>query len=152
VSKFIIAVAAVALLAVPAQAKPPAQHPKPDRCAPHKVGFHASGVLVSESLSQTAGAGTATRRDDRYSGTVTVDVKRANHGAPKGTQTYTLSNDRAKFYDRDHNRVADEPKAGDRVKVKGTITRLRRHCDATGFTPTIDVRRVEFRPARTPQS
>ena len=76
-------------------------------------------MLVSEELTQTAGADTPKHDDDRYSGTVTVDVKKANHRAPKCEQTYTLDNDRAKFYDADHNHVAGEPMPGERVKVKG---------------------------------
>jgi hypothetical protein len=157
--KLSIAVLAVGVAVVPAQAKPPAKHPKPapkthvahpkrDKCAPHAHHFKASGLLVSESLTQTAGTGTPKRGDDRYSGTVTVDVKKANHGAPTGTQTYTLDNDRVKFYDRDHNHVADDPQAGDRVKVKGKITHLRKGCDSSGFTPTIDVRSVGFKPPK----
>ena len=87
-------------------------------------------MLVSEELTQTAGADTPKHDDDRYSGTVTVDVKKANHRAPKCEQTYTLDNDRAKFYDADHNHVAGEPMPGERVKVKGRITQLPRKCDA----------------------
>jgi ribosomal protein L31 len=147
------ATAIAALAVVPAQAHKPAEHPSQShKCTPHKVGFNASGKLESAALTQSAGADTATRKDDRYSGTVTVDVKRASHKAPTGSQTYTLDNDRVKFYDANHDGTADEPKAGDRVKVKGTVTRLAKKCDQSGFSSTTDVRRVEFRPAKVKPS
>lgn len=144
-----IAIAGLALaaaVAIPAQAKP--NPSKSHKCVPHAVGYKAAGTLESQSLTQTQGSGTPGRRDDRYSGTVTVDVERANHHGATGSQTYTLDNDRVKFYDADDNGTADEPKAGDRVKVKGRITRLGKKCDSTGFTSTLDVRRVEFKPAK----
>jgi hypothetical protein len=155
--KSAIAAAATALAAVaamPAQAHKPEHGDSkgPKKCTPHKAGFNASGKLESAALTQTQGADTESRRDDRYSGTVTVDVKRASHKAPSGSQTYTLDNDRVKLYDADHDGTADEPKAGDRVKVKGSITRLSKKCDQTGFTPTTNVRRVEFRPAKAKPS
>ena len=149
----------MAAAAVPAAASKPAEHPShpshpsaSHKCTPHKIAFTAAGKLESASLTQTQGADTTSRRDDRYSGTVTVDVKRASHKAPTGSQTSTLDNDRAKFYDANHDKTADEPKAGDRVKVKGKYTRLAKKCDQTGFTSTTDVRRVEFRPAKTKSS
>ena len=151
----ICAVALAAVLAVPAQGKPtkpdPAKpHPaKSHKCTPHKVAYRASGTLVSESLSPTAGADTPKRGDDRHSGTLTVEVTKANHHAAKGEQTYTLDNARVRFYDADHNGTPDEPKAGDRVKLIGKITRLSKKCDATGFTPTITIRKVHFKPAKT---
>jgi ribosomal protein L31 len=147
------ATAIAALAVVPAQAHKPAEHPASShKCTPHNVGFTASGKLESAALTQTAGADTATRKDDRYSGTVTVDVKRASHKAATGSQTYTLDNDRVKLYDAAHDGTADEPKAGDRVKVKGKYTRLAKKCDQSGFTSTTDVRRVEFRPAKVKTS
>jgi hypothetical protein len=145
----IASLAVAAAVAAPAQAHNGKPHPaKSHKCTPHKVGYKASGTLESQALTQTQGAGTTTRRDDRYSGDVTVNVKRANHHGATGSQTYTLDNDRVKFYDANHDGTADVPKAGDRVKVKGKITKLARKCDQTGFTPTIDVRRVEFKPAK----
>ena len=143
----------VAAMVVPAQAKPPKpDHPaKSHKCQPHKVGYKASGTLVTATITQTAGSATPERGDDRYSGSVTVDVTKANHHAPKGEQTYTLDSARVRFYDSDHNNVADEPQAGDRVKVKGKITRLAKKCDTSGFTSTITVRKVEFKPPKPPK-
>jgi hypothetical protein len=139
-------------LAVPAQAH---EHPgkthrqhraaKQQTCSPHAVGYHARGTLVSSSLTQSAGAATPERRDDRYSGSVTVNVTKANHKASNGEQTFTLDNAKVKFADADHNRVADEPKAGDRVRLHGKVTKLRRKCDQTGFTPEVTLRKVQFK-------
>lgn len=143
----ICTVALTAALAGPADAKAP----KAKDCTPQSKGFNAAGTLVEQSLTQTAGADTAERGDDRYSGTVVVNVRKANHRAPEGTQTYTLENARAKFHDADRNGEADAPKAGDRVKLHGRITTLRKKCDATGFTPTVTVRKVAFKAAKAPK-
>jgi hypothetical protein len=147
-------IAVAVALAVPATAKPP-HPPKPAKakdCTPHGVGYNARGTLVSQALTQTAGADTDKRGDDRYSGTLTVDVKKTNHRAPQGEQTYTVENGLVHFYDADRDHVADTPKAGDRVKVHGKITKLRKKCDATGFTPTVTVRKVDFKAAKAPKA
>jgi hypothetical protein len=146
---FLLAVGCAALLAVPAQAKNPnATKPKPKRCTPHAVGYLAKGTLVSHTLTQTAGAGTATTSDDRYSGQLVVNVTRTNHRAPRGQQTYTVTSARLQFTDRDRNGTKDQPVAGDPVKVHGKITRLNRKCDQTGFTPQVTVRKVQFKAPR----
>lgn len=133
-----------AAVTVPAQGKPGKSH----KCTPHAVGYQASGTLESQSLTQTKGADTTRRSDDRYSGGLTVDVKRANHHGATGSQTYTVDNARVRFYDAGHDGTADTPKADDRVKVKGRVTRLGKKCDTTGFTPTLTVRKVEFKAAK----
>lgn len=156
-----VGLAALAL-AVPAQAHQgdpsrhkPAPHkthaPKPKPCDPHAVGYKARGTLVSSSLTQTAGQATPKRGDDRYSGSVSVNVTKANHKAPTGEQTFTLDNVRVHFADADHNHVADAPKAGDRVALHGKITKLKRKCDQTGFTPQITVRHVHFKSPKPPK-
>jgi hypothetical protein len=126
--------AAAAIGAAPAQAHPPKPKPKPDRCKGHLVGFDARGTLVSHTLTQTAGAATAGLADDRYNGTITIEVKRANHRAPTGVQTYTLDGDRVRF-------GTAAPAAGDRVKLHGKLARK-------GCAGTLDVRRVTFKGAR----
>jgi hypothetical protein len=142
-------------MSLPAQAKPPKPHPshpaKSHKCVPHAVGYRASGELVSVSLTPTAGAATPERGDDRYSGTITVNVTKANHHAPKGNQTYTLANVRVKFRDQDHNQVPDQPQAGDRVKLSGKITKLSKKCDQSGFTATPTVRKVDFKHPKPPR-
>ncbi|MEA2470546.1 MAG: hypothetical protein QOE38_1545 [Thermoleophilaceae bacterium] len=149
-----IAIAALSLAAVvamPAQAKTDTPS-KSHKCKPYSLAYTAAGKLVSQSLVQTKGAGTTTRRDDRYSGDVTVDVKRASHHGATGSQTYTVDNARVRWYDANHDHTADVPKAGDRVRLKGRITHLAKKCDQTGFTPTVTIRRVEFKPAAKPKS
>lgn len=145
------ATALAAIAVIPAQAQSAGQHTS-HKCTPHNIAFTASGKLESATLTQSAGADTTSRRDDRYSGTVMVDVKRASHKAATGSQTYTLDNDRVKFYDANHDGTADQPQPGDRVKVKGKYTRLAKKCDQTGFTSTTNVRRVEFRAAKAPKT
>jgi hypothetical protein len=135
----ILAAVALATTAAGAQAHPPKPHHEAaNHCEPQAVGFHASGTLVAQALTQTAGADASTKQDDRYSGTVTVEVKRANHRAPTGTQTYTLDNDRVHF---SHDAA---PKAGDRVKLYGKLTRARHGC-AEPATPAVDLSRVRFK-------
>jgi hypothetical protein len=151
------AVLLATFLAVAAMVPAEARSPKPDRakdpakshkCRPHDAGYHARGTLVTANITQTAGSTTAERGDDRYSGNVTVDVSKVNHHGATGQQTYTLDNVRVRFYDRDHDHVADQPQAGDRVRIKGKITLLPKRCDASGFTSTITVRKVEFKPPK----
>jgi hypothetical protein len=110
---------------------------KQGRCTPRAVGFDATGTLVSATL--TAG------EPRRYDGTLVVTVTRANHGAPKGEQTYTLAGARVTF----HRGVdATAPAAGSRVKLHGTITRLAKRCSADGFTPTVTVKKVDIAAPR----
>ncbi len=148
-------IAVAVAVAVPAAQAKPVKPPKPakpavgKKCGVKAVGFNARGILVAQALTQTAGAATPDRGDDRFSGTVTVTVTKANHGAPKGEQTYTLENDRVRYSDANGDGTADQPAAGDRVKIGGKITRLAKKCDQAGFTPTVNVRKVAFKPAKT---
>jgi hypothetical protein len=148
----LLALGCAVLLAVPAQARNPnANRPNQAKnCTPHAVGYLAKGTLVSHTLTQTQGAGTARKSDDRYSGQLVVNVTFASHNAPRGQRTFTVTNGRVQFADRDRNGTKDQPVAGDPVKVFGKITRLRRGCNQTGFTPQITVRKVQFkRPTTT---
>lgn len=152
-------------LAVPAQAKPghagkPAHagkqgvaknQSKGKRCAPKTVGFNARGLLVSHTLTQTAGADTpADTGDDRYSGDVVVNVTKANHGFGTGEKTFTLANGRVKFADANGDGTAEQPSAGDRVKVHGKVTRLNKRCDTAGFTSAVTVKQVQFKAPEAP--
>ena len=142
------AVAAVAFVA-PVQAQTPVSPPNPGPCTPKRAPYVAFGAFVDGTLTQTRGADTATRRDDRYSGTITVAVTWALpwSRADKGTQrTYALTDARVRLADRNHDGTRDEPAAGDRVLVVGRTTRLRRTCDQTGFQPTPTIRRVLLFP------
>ena len=119
------------------------------RCTPRRVAYVAAGLYVSSTLEQVAGASTPTLRDDRYDGTLVVDVKRANKSAraDKGTQkTYTLDNARVRFADRNDDGTRDQPVAGDRVKLDGKVTKLRGGCDASAFTPQLTIAKVMFLP------
>ena len=155
-----IAVLATGALVLPAQAKPPhpthPTHPAhPNKCAVHKVGYRAGGTLVSQSLTQTQGAATATKSDDRYSGSLTVNVTKANHGAPTGNQTYNLTDANVRFHVPDRNndgkRTLADVNVGDRVTLHGKITHLAKRCDHTGFTPTITVNKVDFNKPKAPK-
>ena len=128
------AILALALVA-PAQAK--VGYAPAKACTPRTVGFHATGTLVSSSLTADS--------NGRYSGTIEVNVTRANHKAPTGTQTYTLNAARVKFH---KNVDAQSPAPGSRVKVHGKITKLGKRCPTEGFTPEITVRKVDVRQAK----
>lgn len=139
------AVAAVGALtvAVPAAAEPPhASHPahpsKSRKCTPHKVAYAASGTVVNWAATQNS--------DGTWTGTVTVQVRRANHHAAsaKGTSvTYTLTNAKVRL----GHGVTNPPAAASRVQVMGKITALAKKCNQTGFTPTITIKRASVHTA-----
>ncbi len=106
------------------------------RCVARAVGFNASGTLLEAML--TAGA------RSRYDGTISVKVTRANHGAPKGDQTYTLTGVRVRFGE---GVDAAAPAVGSRVKISGKITKLAKKCPTEGFEPTVTVTRVHVKAA-----
>jgi hypothetical protein len=146
---FTLAILATAATASAAQAHSPKPKPHPPKpapaaqshqCKPKWIGFSAVGTLVSHAVTQTAGADTPKRGDDRYSGTLTVLVTRANHRVPQGSQTYTLDNDRV--------HLDGTPKAGDRVKLYGKLTRPSGKKCVNAFAQTIDVRRVRLKAAK----
>jgi hypothetical protein len=136
---FACLILATVAVAAPASAK---KKPTGPYCIPHKAGFKASGTLVSSSLTQTAGADTAKRGDDRWSGDLVVTVKKANHGAPTGEQTYTLNNARVRFHPRNDTTIA----AGDRVKVSGKLSKFGKKCTA-GETITT-VKKADIKAAK----
>jgi hypothetical protein len=112
--------------------------PHPKSCTAHNDGYNASGTLVSASLSPAAG-------HRRYTGTIEVNVTRANHRSATGDPTFTLTDARVVFH-RDVNPTA--PAAGSRVGLHGKITQLPTGCETSGFTPTVTVRDVDIRPAK----
>jgi hypothetical protein len=144
--KRLATLAALALIAAvgtaqadkPKPPKPtPPKPPKPAVCVPDSDGFKASGTLIKAALT-AEGHG-------RYSGTIEVNVAKANHHAPTGDQTYTLTHARVKFH---HGVSSTEPAPGSRVKLSGKISELpNKHC-ATGFTPTITVKKVDIKRAK----
>ena len=135
----------------------PAKAKGKGRCAPRSVAYVAHGEYVSGELTQTKGADTAdVMGDDRWSGTLVVDVQRTNkHGrADKGTtKTYTVTDAKVRLADRNGDRTFDLPVAGDRARVQGKVTRLHSKCDAPDFTAELKIRSVRFhapKPAETP--
>lgn len=119
------------------------------RCLAHRVGYVAAGTLVSQTLVLDTPASTGRSSRPTYSGDVTIAVTRTNHQArgDKGTtKTYTLARARVVFGLADTNNDGsvglDDLAAGDRVKVVGKVTALRRGCDQTGFTPTVAIQKL----------
>ena len=134
----VLGVLGLLALAVPAQAVnyTPAP-PKSHRCVPHSAGYNASGALVSAALTAAAGKG-------RYDGTLEVNLAKANHRAPTGDQTFTLTGAKVRF----HHGVDPAALApGSRVRLHGKITALPKRCPTEGFTPTITVKKVDIRKA-----
>lgn len=133
----ILATLGVLTLVVSAQAAPkytPAPSPGSHHCLPHSAGYNASGALVSASLTA--------EEHHRYSGTVEVKLAKANHRAPTGDQTFTLTAAKVIFH---HGVDPTSLAAGSRVKLHGKITQLAKHCPTEGFTPTITVKKVDIR-------
>ena len=143
--KIFALIAALTLVALvgPAQAAKSPHPPKPPHpttshnCTPHKVGYVAAGTLVSGLLTKES--------DGTYSGTLTVHVTRTNHHArgDKGTdKAYTLDHAKANLHGEDPGALVVDS----RVHVKGTITKLSKKCDQTGFTSTLVIKRVSIKP------
>lgn len=94
-------------------------------------GYEAKGALAEGSvLEQVAGADTANRRDDRYSGTLVVNVKKGNKRgrADKGLTSFTLTAVRVKG-------LVDGalPAVGTRVDLNG---KMPRNCPVEPTTPS----------------
>jgi hypothetical protein len=158
----ISAVAGAALAVVPAMAAKPATAPthpnKPNHPAhakgmckvKHVVGFNAKGTLIASNLTQTAGADTTSdTSDDRYSGTVEVNVTKANHKAPTGDQTYTLDNSKVSFYNDANGQPVTTPVLGDIVHVHGKIGHAPKKCPGPTNVITA-ITRVSFTQATPP--
>jgi hypothetical protein len=119
------------------------------KCKPHKVGYVASGALVSQTLTKNA--------DGSYSGEVTVEVKRTNKhakGDNKSSKTYKVENVHITFGLADTNDDGgtglDDLTKGDRVTLLGHITALAKNCSHTGFTATTTIRHLVFHAPVTP--
>lgn len=131
-------------------------HGKSHRCVAHRVGYVAAGTLVSQTLVLDTPATPNARPS--YSGDVTIAVTRTNHAArgDKGTtKTYTLAHARVVLGLADQNNDGsvglDDLAAGDRVKVIGKVTVLRRGCDQSRFTPTTTIRQLVVHAPAQPQ-
>jgi hypothetical protein len=148
----VLGVLGLLALVVPAQAAhyapapPPPPSPKtphnpkvphspkpPHKCTPHNAGYYASGTLVKAALTPEA--------HHRYSGTLEVNVTRANHHAATGDQTFTLAGAKVKFH---HGVDPTAPAPGSRVKLHGKVTKLSKRCPSEGFTPTVTVKKVDI--------
>jgi hypothetical protein len=113
----------------PSQSEKPGKSHGKGTCTPRDEGYYAKGTFVSGTLTPGTKKG-------RFNGTLTVDVTRANHDAPTGTQTYTLTDARVRF---GKGVGPSSLAAGDRTVLHGTITVLPRKCSSAGFTPTITI-------------
>src|SRR3954447_5279142 len=169
--RILLAAAAVAVAAaVPASAHGPADHPEQAKgpksekthgnskskskgtsksCTPRKKAYVAAGTVEAAALTKNA--------DGTYDGTLTVAVTKTNHHARphKGTsQTYTLDDAKVKLADADGNGTIDAADAqpGQRAKVIGKITVLKKRCDASAFTPTVTVRKATLRLPKAPET
>ncbi len=118
-------------------------HGKSHKCVAHKVGYVASGTLVSQTLTKNA--------DGTYSGEVVVEVTHTNHhaAADKGkTVTYTVVNVHVTFGLADTNGDGsvgvDDLVKGDRTHLIGKITTLAKKCDQTEFKTTTTIRKIVF--------
>lgn len=117
------------------------------RCVAHKVAYVVAGTLVSQTLVLDTPASDSSR--PTYSGDVTIAVTRTNHAArgdKRTTKTYTLARARVVLGLTDTNNDGsvglDDLAAGDRVKVIGKVTVLRRGCDQSSFTPAITIQKL----------
>ena len=143
----LLATAGALALAVAASAsadKPtkPGKPAPPYECPAITVGYNATGSLIKAGTSLSAAA------PHRYSGTIEVNVTRANHHAATGDQTFTLTGARVKFH---HGLSATTLADGDRVGLHGDTTALPKHCSTAGFKPTITIDKVDIHQPRKPK-
>jgi hypothetical protein len=152
-----ICAAATALaIAVPAAAHPGtssnahhgnhasgAHHPSQShKCMPHNVGYLESGIVDG-----TTGSTLTVNPDDTWSGTLVVDVTRANHWAKADrgtTATYTFTN--AKLTVRFDGGTTSFA-AGERVKLIGKLAAVAGGCTALTPVPSPSFRMVVVHPA-----
>lgn len=126
---------------------PSGHHGHSHKCMPHKVGYVASGTLLSEKLEKNS--------DGTYSGELEVEVTHTNHhaAADKGKVTYTLTKARVTFGLADTNKDGsvglDDLTKGDRTHVIGKITALARKCAQGGFKATTTINHVVFHAPAT---
>lgn len=133
----------------PKPPKPPKQHkphrphkPKPSTppgCGARNVGYHASGALVTD------GTGLSADGHRRYSGAIEVILTKANHHSPIGDHTFTLVNVKIRFHEHiPPSRLSD----GDRVNLRGDITKLTGKCSTARSTPTITIKKIDIKRPR----
>ena len=152
-----VALASAALLATPAAAHKSDQshnhgNGKAPKCKTHNVAYVASGTLVSHTLAQTQGADTPNKAsDDRYSGTLTVQVRKTNKHArrDKGqSREYTLENDRVSFGEGVTLATAVP---GTRVKLIGKIARVSgKRCQQPTEPAQPNIRKVVLKAPEAP--
>lgn len=103
-------------------------------------GYEVQGVLLEgSSLGQVAGAGTARRSDDRWAGTLVIDVQQGNKRgrADRGVRSYELASARMRGAD------GTVPDAGARVTLVGKLAGAK--CAGAA---RVRVEQVAFKPAR----
>jgi hypothetical protein len=150
----VVPVAAVAKGGPPAEpGKSGASHPVSQpagshKCKSHAVAYVASGALAADAtLTQTAGAGTPDdTSDDRYSGTLSVTMKRINHHAAGATspKSFTVSNIRL-----GHGLTATVP-AGTLVKLIGKVTKVAKKCPDQSAAGAVTIRKAILHAAQKP--
>jgi hypothetical protein len=134
-----------------APVKSQATHGNSHKCKPHSVGYVVKGTLVTYGLTQSAGADTpADKSDDRYSGTLAINVTHTNHHAKalSGAQTVTLTNVRVTTGDG----VAQPPAAGTQVQLIGKVTKVSKKCTDQSAAGTVTYRKVVFKAPETPDT
>jgi hypothetical protein len=116
------------------------------KCKIKNVGYNASGTLTSYGLTQSQGTATpADTSDDRYSGTIGVDVTKANHKSTKGPQTFTVTDVKVNF----HEGVTQPPAVGSWVGLHGKITKRNKKCTDQSGTGVVTLRKIDIKVAPT---
>jgi hypothetical protein len=116
--------------------------PQSHKCLPHNVAYLESGIVDG-----TTGSTLTVNPDGTWSGTLVVDVTRANHRAKadRGTTvTYTFTNAKLTVrFDGGTNSFA----AGERVKLIGKLAAVAEGCTALTPAPNPAFRMVVVHPA-----
>ena len=144
--------AAGALVAVPATALagPPSNHgngkgsngasPSSHKCVAHNIAYVEGGIVDAKT--------TAAYANGAWSGTLYVDVTRANHAA-KGDKGTTVAVDPTTVKAIRFDGGATAFTAGERVQLIGKIQAVAKKCAALDPAPTPVFRMVVVHPAPT---
>lgn len=145
-----LAAATAVAVAVPAAAHPgkPDHQSNGHKCKAHKVAYVESGAIDSATTSTLA-----QNSDGTWSGTLVVDVTRANHWAKADktetvTYTFTDSTLRVRL-----DGGATGFTAGDSVHLIGKLPVVSKKCSTASVTPSTPAfRMIVVHPAPTPST
>ena len=137
--RFLLTASAAALASGPAWTLPSAAGAAPSNCRPLTIAYSALGTLLDRELLKNDESG-------RYDGEVTVRFRNPRGGSK--VVTFTLEGTRVSFDVPDRNRNgalgSGDLRAGDLVRLKGTIVSRVPECGENEHVTTTRIRTIAF--------